>query len=307
MSELELLHEAVVGADEIDELGHMNVRFYLLKALVATRNLSSLVGLSRDACADQGCVLDLEDIYTRHYAEQMEGARLEVRGGVLDVQSDGARFYHELVNPERDEIAATYVHGLKLRAVEGRSLRPMPENVAERASARIIPVPEHGRPRTIDLESRPPNVSLELVRERELAMRRVRTVPAEECDANGDYVPARFQELFWGGVPVHRRENDSWLIELEGGGKMGWATLESRGVLLELPRVGARIQSFGAEVDVGSKTSFRHHWCFDVDSGRLLCTSSIVNLAFDIGARRAISIPEKVREGMGALYHPDLR
>jgi hypothetical protein len=96
------------------------------------------------------------------------------------------------------------------------------------------------------------------------------------------------------------------VFETEGG-KVGWATLESRGVVIELPRVGARIQSFGAEVELARKTSFRHHWVFDLDSGALLCSSSIVNLAFDIGARRAIEIPSAIREALEAQYHPDLR
>lgn len=307
MPELETLHEAVVGPEEIDELGHMNVRFYLKKALAATDALAERVGLSASALADLGCVLDLEDVYTRHWAEQMQGAKLAVRGGVHEVQSDGLRFYHELVNPERDEVAATFVHGLKLRAAGGRALCPLPENVAERAGAAHVSIPEHGRPRTIDLDVRPPQVGLDVLRERDLAMRKVREVGAAECDAEGDYLPAGFQELFWAGEPAVPRKNESWLIDLEGGGKMGWATLESRGVLLELPRVGTRIQSFGAEVEIGAKTSFRHHWCYAVDTGQLLATSSIVNLAFDIVARRAIAIPDHARPHMDSIHHPDLR
>ncbi len=66
-------------------------------------------------------------------------------------------------------------------------------------------------------------------------------------------------------------------------------------------------ESFGAEVELARKTSFRHHWVFDLDRGVLLCTSSIVNLAFDIGERRAIEIPPAVRERLETQYHPDLR
>ena len=306
MAELEVLHEAVVGEDEIDELGHMNVRFYLVKALAGTRVLSDRVGLSVDECADLGCVLDLRDAYTRHKAEQMVGARLEVRGGVLDVRADGIRLYHDLVNPERGELAASFVHELVLCDRESRAPRPLPENVAERAGAGRVDWPEHGRPRTIDLEKAPPAPPLSLLRDRDLAMRKERVIGADECDADGSYVADRYQELFWAGEPARPRESESWLIELGNGSKMGWATLESRGVLHRLPRVGARIQSFGAEVELAAKTSYRHHWVFDVDSGDLLCTSSIVNLAFDIGARRAIEIPDHVRAGVEGIYHPDL-
>jgi acyl-CoA thioesterase FadM len=82
--------------------------------------------------------------------------------------------------------------------------------------------------------------------------------------------------------------------------------LESRNAMLETPRVGARIQSFSAEVQIARKTSYRHSWVFDVDSGALVCVSSTVNLAFDIGARKSIEIPDAVRARMESEYHPDL-
>ena len=83
--------------------------------------------------------------------------------------------------------------------------------------------------------------------------------------------------------------------------------LESRGLLHALPRVGARIQSFGAEVGLGEKTSYQHHWVYDLETEAIVCTSSIVNLAFDVTHRRAIAIPDFVRVTLEGRYHPDLR
>ena len=88
---------------------------------------------------------------------------------------------------------------------------------------------------------------------------------------------------------------------------MGWATLESRGILHALPRGGTRIQSFGAEVALAGKTSYQHHWVYDLETEAIVCTSSIVNLAFDVTNRRAIEIPDFVRETLEGRYHPDLR
>jgi len=74
-----------------------------------------------------------------------------------------------------------------------------------------------------------------------------------------------------------------------------------------LPRTGTRIQSFGAEVEITNKVTTRHMWVYDVERGALLCTSSIVNLAFDVTRRRAVEIPPDVRERFEAWHHPDLR
>jgi acyl-CoA thioester hydrolase len=307
MSALRLLVESRVAPEEIDHLGHMNVRFYLDKALRATAELAARLGLGPDACRERGARLELRDVFTRHRREQLVGAPLAVRGGVLAVRADGLRFYHELVNTARGEVAATYVHELQLVARDTRRPIPLPEAVARSAGRARVEWPEHGRPRTLDLARVPAGLALSEARARGLEMRRERVIRPEECDAAGFFAAARYQELVWGGEPLGSHADWMPFFELEGGGKLGWATLESRGILLELPRAGSRIQSFGAEVELGRKTSLRHHWVFDLDREALLCASSILNLAFDLGARRAAEIPAALRERLESEYHPDLR
>ena len=46
---------------------------------------------------------------------------------------------------------------------------------------------------------------------------------------------------------------------------------------------------------------------YDLETEAIVCTSSIVNLAFDVTHRRAIAIPDFVREVLEGRYHPDLR
>ena len=307
LAELRPLHTAKVLEEEIDHLGHMNVRFYMEKALRATEALLTELGLGPATCRQLGGVLELRDVFTRHYREQLAGAPLTVMGGLLSVEADGLRLYHELVNTDRDERAATFVHALELRHDRSREPLALPEVVADRTAGGLVAWPEHGRPRTLDLDRAPAGVSIVELEQRGLATRKERVLRPDECDAEGFFPAAHYQDLVWGGEPLDGTAGWLPLFELQGGGKFGWATLESRGVLHELPRAGARIQSFGAEVGIAGKTSVRHQWVFDLDRELLLCTSSIVNLAFDIGARKAIEIPPPIRETLQAQHHPDLR
>lgn len=305
-TDLQTLHEATVGADEIDHLGHMNVRFYADKALRASRALAEQIGLSTTRCSDEGAVLELRGSFTRHYREQMKGAELVVKGGVLDVQADGLRLYHELLNPAREERAATFVHEMRLRDDASRAPRPLPEMVAVEAARRQVDWPEHGRARTVDLSREPRELTLEQALDRDIAMRQVRELRPDECTDGGFFPAIRYAELVWGGVPIASRSGWEPLQTLPDGGKMGWAILESRGILRRLPRAGTRVQSFGVEVEVGRKTSYRHSWVFDVDQGDILCMSSTVDIAFDITRRRAIDIPEATRRTLQARCQPDL-
>ena len=311
MSELEPLYEATVTPDQIDHLGHMNVRYYLEHALAATGILASRAGLTPSALAEMGTMLEPVDLFTRHYREQLAGVELVVRGGLLEVEADGLRFYHELVNAQNEERAATFVQRLKLRDRSDRSARPLPEMAADAAGRSCVDWPEHGKPRTLSLERGPGKLTLESAHERGLAMRAERVVGPEECDSAGFYLASNYQELVWGGESTGSgadgEEIEYWNQKTDSGTPLGWAILENRGMLNAHPRVGSRIQSFGAAVEVGDKTSVRHSWVFDVETGELVCTSSIVDIAFDIEARRAISIPSEQRERLEGELKPDLR
>jgi acyl-CoA thioesterase FadM len=285
----------------------MNVRYYHEKAMCGGAALAAAHGLGPDDCAAFGGVFELRETFTRHYREQLVGARLEVVGGVLGVQGDGLRFYLELRNPERDERAATYVHEWRLRDAATRAPLPLPENVAQSAGATLVAWPGHGRPRTLDLDRVPAAPPLDEARRRGLAMRKERVIPAEACDAHGFHRASDHQDLFWAGEPARQGRFGPFLHDLPDGGQLGWATLESRAVWSELPRVGTRIQSFGAEVDLTGKVTTRHMWAYDVERGTPLATSSIVNLAFDVTRRRAVEIPPDVRATYEAQLQPDLR
>jgi len=314
MSELQLLHEAPVAEDQIDHLGHMNVRYYLVRSLAASRELARRVGLSPEACRELGARLEPVDVFTRHHREQLAGAVLQVRGGVLDVEADGLRLYHELVNVEDGVVAAAFVHRLMLRDLASRARRAaVPEMAAEAAARARVEWPEHGRPRTLDLAHATPALRLEEAKARGMAMRAERIVRDDECDEHGVYEASRYQELFWMGEPpssgtgASMRDFHGIDLRTERGAPLGWAILENRGRLVALPHAGARIQSFGATVELGEKVSVRRHWAFDVGNGELLTETAMVDIAFDIEARRACAIPSAMRARMAERVAADLR
>lgn len=303
---LRTLHESVVSEREIDHLGHMNVRFYASRALRASRALAEELGLTPEVLDGLGAELFVSDIFTRHYREQLVDSKLAVRGGVLEAGEASLRFYHELVNTGREELGATFVHRLELRDRSTKSARPMPPDAVDRAAGQRVAWPEHGQPRTIDLEADVRAPDLARLQERKLAMRDVRTVREDQCDAYGYLKPTHFMDLLWGGPPPPREAAEQFLFKLGNGHLMGWATMESRALIIEPPKPGTRVQGYGAEVDIGRKTSYRHQWLFDLDSGRLLFRFSMLNLAFDTNERRSIEIPPHIREEMDKEYFPDL-
>jgi hypothetical protein len=67
---LRVTHTSTVTPDQLDHLGHMNVRFYSVNALAGTRAaLADLPGWD-------GRPHVVHDVYTRHHREQLELAAL---------------------------------------------------------------------------------------------------------------------------------------------------------------------------------------------------------------------------------------
>ncbi len=302
---MEVLYRTEVTPDQIDHLGHMNVQFYGAHARTGADHLLTQIGVR----GDEGRALIGRDVYVRHHREQLVGAPLEVRGGVLDVSAARVRLYEELRNSDSDEVAATFVMTFDLADRSTGALVELADEVLVAAGRDTVEVPDYGRPRSISLDddpvaSAPP---LGVLRDRGLALRLPRVIDADQlaADVDGFVSPATVGELMWGGEPADGREFRP-LEPLPGGNTMGFATMETRSTWARPPRVGDRVQSFAAELDLQKKTMLTRHWLVDVDRGDLLVVFTVVNLAFDVGNRRGIAIPDKLRAQLEERLQSDL-
>jgi acyl-CoA thioesterase FadM len=271
-----------------------------VNATAGTRALLTSLGAPDDR------QVRLVDIYTRHHREQMLGARLVVRSGVADVSDDELALYHELADEDTGGLAATFVHRLRLDAPDDE-VAQLPAAVVTQARASIVEIPAHGATRSISLATDPiaKAPTLADLRERDLAVRKVRAVSADECDADGEYLPTMAPALIWAGEPVDRHFPEM-LHEGPNGERMGWASMETRIVIRRLPRLGDHIQSFSAVIGLADKVMHTIMWAYDVDREELLTTFEVVNLAFDTNARRPMQIPDHIRVVQAAQLHLDL-
>lgn len=300
MSGLTTTHDSAVTEDQIDHLGHMNVRFYAENAMRGTTALlAELDGWP------EGRHL-VFDSYTRHRREQLLGTPLVVRSAVLDAGATGLRLHHELAAEDTGVLAATFVHRVcPLDPAHARL--PVPDAAIATARAEAIPHPEHAATRTISLDADLLAVAPDLatVQARGLAFRKERRVEAAECDAAGRYRIELAAMLTWGGEQVEGEAPDH-LHETSTGELIGWASMETRAVFGELPRAGDRIQSFAAGVALHDKVMHRMNWAFDLDSGALLAAFESVSMAFDVRSRKPMTIPDGYRRVEEPRLQPDL-
>jgi len=310
---MQILDESSVLESEIDSLGHMNVRFYLSRVDRANTRLLEALGINRKP---EGAAIRRHDTYSRFRREQFAGARLQVAGGLLEVRDDLAHCYFEIRNPEKDEIAATFIidSGLIDAASQQRMALPIaPSGVNEQYGTRL---PEHGRPRSLSLDKPRIDVSLNELNERVseeptpgmMSGRRESVVAADDCDVNG-YLREDVDLMF----VMHRTQPGGQkpsfgppVMRTANGHRFSWAMIETRAVVLGRPRAGDRLVSIGADVAVGEKWRQSRRWAFVADTGFLVGINDVVGMALDLDERRSIVIPDELRQTIERDYLPDL-
>jgi len=311
---MQLLDASLVGPEEVDSLGHLNVRFYLARIDRASKTLLDALGLSEAELDRRQAVLRRVDTYSRFRREQFQGAELAVHGGLIGCIGDQLRCYFEIRNPTRNELAAHFITGAVLGDRTSRQALELPVSVRQVNEQYGVHIPEYAMPRSLSLDTPRTDVPFDMLLEKigessEFGMtgRREGVIEAEDCGPDGmlrDDVELMFvmfrRQLQSGdakafGPPV---------LYIDEGHRFGWAMLETRNLDFGRPRVGDAIVWLGADVAIAEKSRQSRRWAFVKSTGELLSIHDSVGVAMDLDARRAIAIPGSIRSAMEQHYLP---
>ncbi|MDB5446508.1 MAG: bifunctional 3-hydroxyacyl-CoA dehydrogenase/thioesterase [Phenylobacterium sp.] len=302
---MHLLDHSLVAADEIDSLGHMNVRFYGTRVARANARLMTDYGLDRDRRKALGVALTAVDTYRRYRHEQFKDAALEVHGGVLDATPEAIKLFYEIRNPQKGETAATFIVDYALKDLATRASVPFAAELLRRAQAESIALPDYGAPRSLSLDPPRLDVTFEAI-ERKLAQagesgmmggRFERTIEAEDCDAYG-FLRAGEDPMFPSRLFAERRASGEFgppVLKTDAGHRFAWAWMETREVQVSRPRAGDVLRQIGAELSLQRKTRRSRRWIFNLTRGEMVSLDDILAIALDLDARKAIEIPAEMR------------
>lgn len=299
-------HESRVEAADIDNLGHMNVRIYAQKAARAAKALAAEIGLDHNVLESAGAVVETTDSHTRFYREQLEGAPLEVRGGVISAEAEGIAVYLELTNPETGDRAATFRNVFQLRGGESRAPRAIEQDVLARAHGLKVDWPEHGRPRSLALGPVRADITVGDMEAHGVKTRfDAYTVRPEECDSYGYMDLSDGMALAFARMPIKLGPKHRG-FRSPNGEPIFIATVEQRHFIFRLPRAGARVVSYSVNTAIGGKLIEFRHWSFDEATGEALSVMAQVGLNFDIETRQTMDFSADMRAEMESNLHPDL-
>lgn len=293
-----------VQAWECDQMGHMNVQFYVDRMEQGLAALAVHLGIGPSVARREGAQFVVRDLHVRFLREQHSGAPFFIRAGMLKGRDDGLRVFLEMLNTVSGEAAATFVAEVDWLDVAERRPRTLPEGVRAVAAYFQAELPAHGRPRGLTLDA--PRPAPELEDADHLGMVRIwqGAVNQEQVDAQGYLTTRHFMGIVADGIP-------NLLVQVEGRDRsktpgLGGAALEYRFVYRRQPRVGDVLTLRSGLKELGEKTYVWCHWLFDLETGEAVATAEAVAIALDLNTRRAMPIPDDLRGRLAERVVPEL-
>ncbi|MFP3945204.1 MAG: acyl-CoA thioesterase, partial [Alphaproteobacteria bacterium] len=282
-----------VNTWECDEMGHMNVQFYMAKLDEGLHHLRAALDMP-PATAASGLALRAANVHVRFLAEQRASDTLVIRGGVAEADEDGLTVYSEMINPAAERVAATFRTRLEAWDRKANAPAPVPPDVLTRAREFRCDIPGHGQARGVPAEPALPGFTLDEAFRLGLIEIYRGTVMPGHCDVYGWNALQHYAGRVSDGAP------HLWLALGLDRQKMlefghGVAVVEfswRHGAPLES---GRTVVAASGVLGTGRKTVTLRHCLFDGKSGAAIGVSEAVAVALDLEARRAVELREEER------------
>ncbi len=107
MNELPITHRGAVMPWECDQIGHMNVTWYVNKFDQATWPFFGMLGFTGRYMQANGFGVGAVQYNVSYKREMLAGDALTIRTRLLEVREKVIRYVHEMVLDETGELAAT--------------------------------------------------------------------------------------------------------------------------------------------------------------------------------------------------------
>lgn len=290
-----------VNTWDCDEMGHMNVRFYVSRAMEGLAGLAAELGLPHAFSPYANATLVVREQHIRFLREAHAGAALHMLGGVISISGTEARLLQLLVHTATGQLAATFQTTVAhVTPREGEAF-PWPGVTLQRAEALKVEVPELAQARSLDLSPFAPTASLARADALGLARIGLGALTPTDCDVFGRMRAEQFIGRVSDGVgafitPIRDAVVDN--AETKPA-RVGGAVLEYRIVQLAWPRAGDRVELRSGLVGADSRTMRVVHWMLDPTTGQPWGTSEATTITFDLDARKVVPISEAARVALG--------
>ncbi len=279
---------------QCDQMGHMNVRFYVAYAMEALPALAAAMGMARAFAPHSVSTLAVCEHHICFLKEVRAGEALHMSVAILELGESDALALQVLWRSATGDPAAVFHTRLAhVRAADGQAF---PWSRAVRAAAEDLraEVPETLRPRSLTPGA--PIAGAGLSRALGLPMIRYGSgaFTHEDGDLFGRVGPHRIMGRLGDGSPHEIAE----IRAASGIADMGVAVVEYRLLYLNPPGPGDRYDIRSGFTKVEARRLTLQHWILDPASGRPWAAADVVLVPFDIAARKAFALSDEAQDAL---------
>jgi acyl-CoA thioester hydrolase len=291
------LYQGSVNTWECDDGGHLNVRFHLERAMIGLAHMANALDMPRASTAAAGATLVPMEAHVRFLKEARPGAPLAMHGGVVELGESEATLCLDM---RHGDGAPSSCFTLRVAHAETRSFRPFPWSQRSRAAAQRFScaLPEHAKPRSIDLSQAPSNATRQGAIDAGAARIGATCVFPDQCDAFGRLRAEHYVGRVSDSVPNLLAQWRQDAAAENAAAAPAGAVVEARLVFRRFPRAGELIEVHSGIAEVGEKTLRLVHWIVDPESGAAWASMEAVALTFDTATRKTIAPSAEARARM---------
>lgn len=295
-----------VNAWECDEMGHLNTRFYVMRAVEGLTLLLAQLGLPGLARPGSATTFAVEEMHIRFHREARQAAALRITGGILGHDATGANTLLVMEDIVTGEVKATFRSRLRHLSAEARQPVDWPEGFAARAEARKVSLPEIAAPRSTG--TGPVTSTASLPGAQGLARLSMGVVGPERADAFGRMAAWGFIGAVSDGIRSLTGPFREIIAQNADAvpARVGGAVLEFRILHLDWPRLGDAYEVRGGLAGVEGQVQKLVFWMLDPVDGRVCGTMQSIAVNFDLDTRRVIRISDRARALLEPLVVPGL-
>ena len=294
---------------QCDEMGHLNVRFYVGLAEEGLALLMAELGLDHAFAAGSGSTVIFLEQHIRFLREAHGGSTLYMTAGVLEMGESDARVLLILRHTRSGEPCATFV--ARVAHVTARDLRPFawPEAARRKAQALKAPdVPDFAAPRSVPLEPFETTANLERAQTNGMVRLARGMILPEDVDVFGRMASRTFIGRISDGITVVVADFRETVVKYADYpvARFGGAVLEQRLVYLRWPRAGDRFEIRTGANMVNARVQGLIHWMLDPASGEPWAVAEARVVTFDLDARKIVPVSEEAQTFLRAKMPKDL-
>ena len=291
---------------ECDQMGHLNVQFYIERAESGIAELESRL---RTPCPSPDLELVAVEQHVRFHREMRPGAAAVMEGCFLDAETrcgDLAMYLRlEQLVPDGDglrrELSATFVIDFECRIKGRRHAVPHPWRIVQ--SSLCGKLDAEAIPRGLGDHPSSGRASAKLAEKLGLVPIQRSPVHRRECDANDVMTGTAIMGRLSDGIP-------NLILALRGEdrskSRLGGAALEYRFRYHQPASLGDRLLVRSGLMAVDSKTRTFVHWVLNADSGLAVATAEAVAVSLDLEKRKLHALDEHEIVDLKTLVIPNL-